>query len=270
MSARSVERRYCCTRLGQVHVRLVRGSTASLRRPLLCFHMSPWSGSYFEPLLHELGTDRLAVAADTPGYGNSDPLPDPPTIEDYAVAMADVLDELEIDKVDLLGDRTGAKIALELAVRQKQRVAGLVLVSPVVWTAAELAERREFAPETIRQDGSHLPSLWAISTALGMPGRTPDMLAESFAERLLQGDTAHLGRRAAARYREIDALAEIDAPILVLRPRDELWDLTARIKNHLRSPRSRIIDQPEWGLGFFQVKAPETASIVREFLDGIG
>jgi hypothetical protein len=142
-----------------------------------------------------------------------------------------------------------------------------VLVSPVVWTAAELAERREFAPETPSADGSHLASLWVLSAALSMEGRSLDMLADIFPTRLQQNAIAHWGRRAAAHYHETEVLAGLAKPILVLRPRDDLWSLTGRIAEYLVHPESRIAELPEWGYGFLQARAGETADILREFLD---
>ena len=262
----TVERGYADTRFGQSHYyRAI--APHQPRRPLVCFHMSPWSGAYFAPLLAAMGGDRPALAIDTPGYGNSDPPPEPASIEDYAAAMGDVLDALGIDEFDLLGDRTGAKIALEVARRRPRQTARLVLVSPVVWTAAELSQRREFAPETPSADGSHLASLWVLSAALSMQERSLEMLADIFPTRLQQNDIAHWGRRAAANYHEVEVLTQLAKPILVLRPRDDLWSLTGRIGEYLIDPQSRILELPEWGYDFLQAKAAETAGLLRDFLD---
>lgn len=261
-----VERDYADTRFGQSHLyRAV--SDSQQRRALVCFHMSPWSGAYLAPLLGQIGRDRPAFAIDTPGYGNSDPPASPPDIGDYAAAMGDVIDALGLAEYDLLGDRTGAKIALELARRRPAQVGRLVLVSPVVWTAAELAQRREFAPETPSRDGSHLASLWILSAALSMPGRSLEMLAEVFHTRLQQNPIAHWGRRAAAHYSEVETLEALRSPILVLRPRDDLWSLTGRIAAHLVHPQSELLELPDWGYGFLQAKPAETAELLRRFLD---
>ncbi len=265
MTKSNIRRGYVDTRFGQSHVYAARPSAGSDRVPLVCFHMSPWGASYFEPLLAAMQSDRLAVAVDSPGYGNSDG-PTSPTVEDYAGAMSDVIDALGLDRIDLLGDRTGAKIAIELARSRPELVRRLVLISPVVWTDAERTQRREFAPETLTKDGSHLAAMWTLNVGLGMKERTLADLGRIFYSRLQNYGKAHLGRRAAGIYKAREALTELDKPIMVLRPADELWALTPRVAPYLTHADSRILDLPDWGLGFVQVKAAETAELLREFL----
>jgi len=268
MSAAAVERQYVDTRFGQSHLYRAGPVTDTGKPPLVCFHMSPWSAVYFEPLLAELGKDRLAVAVDTPGYGNSDAPPTPPSMEDYGSAMADVVDGLGLTRFDVLGDRTGAKVAIELAKLRPQQVRRLVLVSPVVWTEEERSYRKEFPAEVIRKDGSHLLSAWGITVGMSMPGRTLDMIGRIFYARQLQLKTANWGRHAAAKYKARDALDGLSQPIKVLRPRDELWELTSRVEPHLQHPDSHIHDLPDWGYGFLEVHVEDTASLLRRFLDG--
>jgi pimeloyl-ACP methyl ester carboxylesterase len=229
--------------------------------------MSPWSGLYFEPLLAAMGRDRLSIAIDTPGYGNSDPSPFPPAIEDYAASMGDAVDGLGIGRFDVLGDRTGAKTAVELALQRPDQVRRLVLVSPVVWTPEQRAIRREFARETVHANGAHLVGTWALSVGLSMPGRSLERFGEIFHTRHLHHDIAHWGRRAAAGYSLADGLDALDKPVLVLRPKDEVWATTPRVAPHLRHPASRLLDLPTWGYGFFEVETERTAAHLREFLD---
>jgi pimeloyl-ACP methyl ester carboxylesterase len=81
-----VRRCYLDGHYGQVHVRTA--GSHGVVRPLVCFHQSPLSGRIFEPLMAELGTDRLVVAPGTPGYGASDPPPRPLSIANYPAAQS--------------------------------------------------------------------------------------------------------------------------------------------------------------------------------------
>jgi len=269
MGAATVERHYVDSRFGQSHLYRAGPVNDTGKPPVVCFHMSPWSAVYYEPLLAELGKDRLAIAVDTPGYGNSDAPPGPPNMDDYGAAMADVVDGLGLTTFDVLGDRTGAKVAIELARLRPQQVRRVILVSPVVWTEEERSYRKEFPAEVIQKDGSHLLSSWLITVGMSMQGRTLDMIGRIFYARHLQIKTANWGRHAAARYKARDALDSLQQPIKVLRPRDELWELTSRVAEHLRHPASHIHDLPDWGYGFLEVQVDETASLVRNFLDRI-
>lgn len=267
MAGATIEKGYLDNRFGQGHFYRARPRQRSDRPPLLCFHMSPWSAAEFESLLKQMGQDRLTIAIDTPGYGNSDAPSAPPTMEEYAGAMADVLDQLGLDEFDVLGNRTGAKVALALAQLRPQRVRRAILISPVVWTEAERAGRRVFPPEVVAEDGSHVTALWRLSMGLSMPGRSIDGFAEKFYTRLLHHRTLHWARRAAANYDARAGIANFPNPIMVLRPKDDLWPFPPRVVPLLQHPQSHLRDLPDWGYGFMDVKPAETAAIVRSFLD---
>ena len=229
--------------------------------------MSPWSAVYYEPLLAELSKDRLAIAVDTPGYGNSDAPPGPPSMEDYGAAMTDVIDALGLGEFDLLGDRTGAKVAIEVARIRSEQARRIILVSPVVWTEEERRHRKEFPAEVIREDGSHLVNSWLVTVGMSMSERTLDMIGRIFYARHIQLKTANWGRHAAANYKAREALDSLTQPIKVLRPRDELWNLTSRVAEHLNHPASHVHDLPDWGYGFLEVHVAKTAELIRDFLD---
>ena len=80
---------------GQMHFRIAQPKAAE-HNPLVCVHMSPSSGSIFDTLLREMGLDRIAIAPDTPGFGDFDPPDNPPEIADFARANFSLLDQLDI------------------------------------------------------------------------------------------------------------------------------------------------------------------------------
>ena len=267
MCAATVERQYVDSRFGQSHLYRVGPLQDRGHPPLMCFHMSPWGAIYYEPLLGEMGKDRLAIAVDTPGFGNSDAPPSKPTIGDFAGAMGDVIDALGIETLNVLGDHTGAKVALEVARQRPEQVQRIVMLSLAVWTDEEIAHRTEEGPHEIHADGSHLVDSWAGMVEMSMPGRSLDRLGEIFYVRHVHHKTAHWGHVAAAGYRAKDALGEVDKPIMILNPEDDLYTITPRAKEFLRHPASHVRDLPGWGYGFLEVKVPELGDMLREFLD---
>lgn len=266
MSKAPVRRQYVDSRFGQSHVHLAVPATTT-RPALVCLHMSPWAAVSFVPLLREMGQDRTAIAVDTPGYGNSDAPQNQPSVADYAASMGDVIDRLQLGHIDVMGERTGAKVALELARQRPTQVRRVVLVSPVIWTDTERAARVSFPPEKVYADGSHLQSYWQISVGLSMSGRTLEMIGQTFYARLLQNKIAHWGRRAAANYNARRTLGELEKPVMILRPKDELWNFAPRTLPLLNHPESKVVDLPEWAFGFLDLKAAETAQLLRAFLD---
>ena len=66
-----VRRDYAEARFGQVHYRIAEPKLPT-QTPLMCFHLSPSSGRIYGRLLADMGRDRIALAPDTPGFGDSD------------------------------------------------------------------------------------------------------------------------------------------------------------------------------------------------------
>ncbi|WP_435360571.1 alpha/beta fold hydrolase [Haloarchaeobius sp. DFWS5] len=79
-------------------------------------------------LLPELASDDHVLAPDWPGYGNSGPPAETPTLSYYADVLDQFLDELGHDRVALVGISMGGGVALEFATRFPDRVDRLVLV----------------------------------------------------------------------------------------------------------------------------------------------
>lgn len=99
--------------------------------PVLFIHGMVLSASIWEPQLTHLGRTRRTIALDVRGHGDSAP----PEDGNYAPAScaADVfavLDELEIDRVAIVGNSFGACIALAAGAIAPHRIAQLILVDP--------------------------------------------------------------------------------------------------------------------------------------------
>ena len=83
-----------------------------------------------------------------------------------------------------------------------------------------------------------------------------------------QGGSAPAGdlAAAAAGYALRERLGRVSQPLLVLRPRDEWWDATARVREV--QPAVRVLDLPDQGGDLFQSPPGAVAEAVRAFLRG--
>lgn len=101
---------------------------AGAGEPLLLLHATPGSWRAFRQLMPLLAAGGFrTIALDTPGYGNSDPLPGEISIEQFAESAIALLDALHLAQTHLLGLHTGNKIATALAAQSPQRVGRVVL-----------------------------------------------------------------------------------------------------------------------------------------------
>ena len=262
-----LRRMYVDSRYGQLHLRSAFPASGGFDEltTLICLHQSPMSGRVFEGFLRLMGTDRSVYAPDTPGFGESDPPPEQPAIADYAAALGDFIDQLRLRQVDLLGYHTGAAIAAELAIARPDQVRRVILVAVPVFDAAERdAFERQPWPVALRQDGGHLVEEWQRSLRWRGPGVSLEQLSAGFADKLHAGPRAWWGAGAAMSYPARERLPLVAQPVLVLRPRDDLWEITPRAQGLL--PAATFVDLPEARFGLFEVAPEVVAEHARAFL----
>ena len=97
--------------------------------PLLLVHGGLGSIDMFEPLLPALPEGRQIIAVDLHGHGRT-PLGDRKIdLPDMGDDMAELLDKLGMEQVDVLGYSLGGGVAFRLAAQHPSRVRRLVLVS---------------------------------------------------------------------------------------------------------------------------------------------
>ncbi|RYY27067.1 MAG: alpha/beta fold hydrolase [Sphingomonadales bacterium] len=129
---------------------------------LLMVHQSPRSSAEYEPLMEKWAEHFTCIAPDTPGFGQSDPLPGTPDIEDFAQALTDLLDALGIRQTAAYGFHSGGIILIGAVKRHPERFTRLATGGYAVWTPEEMqifdqAYLPAFQPSGY---GEHLTWLW--------------------------------------------------------------------------------------------------------------
>ncbi|QSE90659.1 alpha/beta hydrolase [Rhodococcus pseudokoreensis] len=110
------------TSLGDVHFR--RGGEGP---PLVLLHSNGLSWHEFEMSLQPLAERFDVIAWDMPGQGDSSPVSWDTSIDSYADAVSELITELGIRRPLVAGCSVGAFIAVSLASRRPEQLAGLVL-----------------------------------------------------------------------------------------------------------------------------------------------
>ncbi|MCL3819624.1 alpha/beta fold hydrolase [Aeromicrobium wangtongii] len=265
----AVRRGYVDVPHGQVHLR-VAGSADAATPPLLCLHMSPASGLVYEQFMAHIGESRQVIAMDTPGFGASDPLPAHPEIADYARVVAQVIEALGLSApVDVMGYHTGSFTALELSRLRPDLVRRVVAVSLPLFTEEELVDFRalyDTAP-IFTPDGTRLLERWRWFVDFFRVGtvNTVEHAARIFHARLSGGERHWWGHRAAFAYDVVAAAGQVDVPMLVINPDDDLRQHTPRIMPYLRN--ATLFDASDWTHGFLDTHSSEAARLVAGFLD---
>jgi pimeloyl-ACP methyl ester carboxylesterase len=99
--------------------------------PVVMLHGLGATKVSFLPTVAALAPAHRAIAIDLPGFGDSDkPLRARYHAPYFARAVVALLDALELDRADLVGNSMGGRIALEVGLRTPDRVNRLGLLAP--------------------------------------------------------------------------------------------------------------------------------------------
>jgi pimeloyl-ACP methyl ester carboxylesterase len=239
-----ISRAYCPSRYGQLHYRIASPSTPVTAPPLLCLHQTPSDGRDWVPVMPALAQGRVVIAADTPGYGMSDSPEAPVRIEDFAEVMAQVMVDLAAQGIvpagpfDVMGFHTGSLIATELARSWPERVRRAVLFGLAAYPAEIRTEKLAALPDVFPPPGDdlhHVEKLWAIIGQLSDPRISAETRHMNMAECLRLGRRMPWGYISVYNYDFLGAMAEVDQPVLVMNPQDDLWEVTCATAHHYRN-----------------------------------
>ena len=269
----SIRRTFVDGKYGQIHCRVAGRLPAqpakNVKGTIVCLHMSPKSGRSYAELLPHLAEEHIALAPDYPGYGESDAPPPEPhvSVEDYAESVWEVVDQLGKPPIHFVGYHTGSLVAVEAASQRPEQTGCVINISAPLFTDEELKQANHFfAPIPLDEEGTRYTIMWERVMHYRGPGMTLEMAATSFAENLRGGEEYEAGHRAAFAYVPTyrRRIAALDAPILVLNPKDDCYEQTCRVDPLLSNGFRH--DLPEWGHGFLQIHPEETARLILDFI----
>jgi proline-specific peptidase len=121
--------------------------------PLILIHGGPGANHhYFEPL-ESIADERPVIVYDQRGCGNSDPLEDPNlwTLEFYVEELRQVIAQLGLERVHVLGHSWGSAVAVEYALTQPEELVSLLPAGPFMSTAIWIEDQREYI-KTLPED----------------------------------------------------------------------------------------------------------------------
>jgi pimeloyl-ACP methyl ester carboxylesterase len=217
-------RLYVAGPYGQIHVTVTEpASGRSTAPPVVCLPMSPRSGRDFDELALALADRRRVLAPDVPGFGGSDPPPQPIAIDDYAAALLTGLRPLlavagRRPIFDLVGQHTGAAIAVAMARQSPAVVRRIATIGVPMFEAAERERlRAQFVrPRPYFDDPQFLCTTWARDAAAIQAGQPPERMLLRFTEIMRAGTRSHWGFQAVFNHDMRAALSGLPTPMLAI------------------------------------------------------
>ena len=248
-----IERQFVALREGQLHLRRLEAHANATNLPapaVLLLHPSPASSWVMQGLMIELrkaGCNAALIAPDTLGNGDSAPPGiDRPDIAYFADSMRRMMEELGLDRVDMYGSHTGARIACEFAAAYPDRVRRVILDgiieydddmrNAILENYAPRVEPDEFgrhfvwAFNFVRDQALHFP--WFMRDPehrLSGPVPPAAVLHRAALDVLKALDTYSDPYIAAFKYPAYERMPKVEAPVLLLKPDTELPVLRAAV-----------------------------------------
>ena len=204
-----IDRAFVKTSHGRVHYREYGEGP-----PLMLLHQTADSSLAFEPLMPGLTGHRL-LAPDTLGYGDSDAPPHLYSMKEFGDSVAAFLDALGVEKTAVMGNHTGASIAVELAAGHPDRVTALIAVGLAYYESPERkAKLAQYAvPFEVKEDGSHLMQAWAKVRRRG--SSAPLELVERSTVDMLKSPAPLAAYQAVFSYDMAPRLPRVKCPALI-------------------------------------------------------
>ena len=156
-----LRRMYIDCRYGQLHLTASYPSSGGFDEasPLVFLHAEDGTGTDFNRCAALLGADRSVYAPDLPGSGGSDAPKGRMAVAGLALAIVDLLEQLRLRRVDLVGCGRGALVAFELAATRPQEVRRLIVAGsqqpttairqPMLQLGTDPARVREDSPDVV-------------------------------------------------------------------------------------------------------------------------
>jgi pimeloyl-ACP methyl ester carboxylesterase len=265
-------RAYTACRFGQIHWRLC-GPADSPKTPLVLLHPTAYSGEYFATVMPHLAEDRLVLAPDAPGHGGSHAPETPPSMGDYAAALADALDDLGYGAkgkgaVDTLGFHTGCFLSVELALTRPDLVRRIVHIGLPFFEGEARATRLSaltIAKPPLSDSFDQFRERWETTVVKRANGVTLHQAFEHFLEDLRTGAHNWWGYHACFTYAPETHMPRVAHKQFVLNGKNSLTEPSRAAAALMKDVK--LVDAPELTTGIFDTKPVEVAAYVKQFLD---
>lgn len=210
-----MKRAYVDIRDGQIHY-VFEGSG----EPLILLHHAGSSSVEFEKVIPLLSPRFKVLAVDMIGRGNSDHPKSDPLIDDYARVLLDFMNALNVDKANIVGNHTGADVAIKVAALHPERVKKLALYGILCRDreSREPLDKEELRrPYPMQPDGAHIQKVWQSETRFSSDAISLESLTKLVAESLRAYKGASADHRA-CHYNDVRLeLPSIHCPTLIMK-----------------------------------------------------
>ena len=268
MSANTPKFLYVDSSVGQIHVRVYENNGPTV----VCLHPMPYSGGYYDSFCKHLTkeTHFSAVSLDMIGYGRSETINDPITIQDYAKSSMEVIQALRGESVisnniSLLGFHTGSAIANEIGIAYPDLINKIVFVTYPFFNT----EKREellgsLSKSNIDDNLESLSSMWGFTVSDRAEGVPFERALSNFSDQLQNIDNGWFGFHAMFNYVSEERLPLLTQPTLIINDDSSLTEPTKIASELLQNKTYTELKNTSGGI--FELNTDQIVEQVQAFL----
>ncbi|RWR31168.1 pyrimidine utilization protein D [Sinirhodobacter populi] len=235
------------------------------------------SAGYWAPQIEALRARFRVVTYDHRGCARTGgTVPEGTTIADMADDVLEVMQASGTPRAHFIGHALGGLMGLDLALREPDRIASLVLIN--AWSRADAHSGRCFDVRLALLRDTGVEAFLKAQPLFLYPAewmaRNAARLAEEEAHGIahFQGAGNITRRIAALRAFDVDdRLAEVAAPVLIVASRDDMlvpWSRSVRLAEGI--PGARLVLEPEGGHALNVTNPARFNRVIGDFFDGLG
>ncbi len=231
----------------ELYVTLQEGKVFYLKQgqgqPLVMLHSADFGSWTWNKVIGPLAKDFQCYALDMPGYDRSDMPPEKYSIKRFVQTILEFMDNVGISKTHLMGNRTGAIIAFELATSHPQRVNKLVLEGCPAWNLEEgrIVWERWMIPNMNEYGG--IGSL-TYEEAVKSEPRVDRAWVEKVAESSRKyGRWVTLTHESAVNYDMTEKAGQLNIPTLLLYAEEDMMRKKERLNASIRGSIMKLIPE---------------------------
>lgn len=147
--------------------------------PLVFVHGFPLSSAAWQKQIDAFQSTHRVIALDLRGFGGSDARPGPVAMAQYAVDLRELLDQLAVGPVVLIGHSMGGYVALAFAREFPELLRGLTLVGTKAGNdTPEAAAGRRTTAEQVKTHGIETVISTMLTKMLGPDNHDARMIAQ--------------------------------------------------------------------------------------------
>lgn len=235
-------------------------------RTVLLLHGAGSNAHAWHYQYEHLGNRHSPIAPDLPGHGRSSGVEALRTVEDYAAFTLHFLDALRVESAVIAGHSMGGAVAMELALRDANRIKALVLIATAAkfdipqqrldtWRAVTMGR----ASQPFNNDG-YSPKTVATK---------PEIIREGWGEQIQTDPRVRWGDLVACSQVDLrDRIRGLDKPTLILAGADDSITPPAEaelVRSRIKGARVEVV--PDAGHRPTTERADVVNAAIEKFLE---